>query len=40
MTSVLVGASSTAQLDSSLAALKLPPLGEDVLKEIGAALGQ
>ena len=40
VTSVLVGASSTAQLDSSLAALKLPPLGEDVRKEIRAALGQ
>lgn len=26
--------------DSSLAALKLPPLGEDVRKEIRAALGQ
>lgn len=40
VTSVLVGVSSTAQLDSSLAALKLPPLGEDVRKEIRAALGQ
>ena len=40
VTSVLVGTSSTAQLDSSLAALKIPPLGEDVLKEIGAVSGK